>query len=89
MVFSIIAFREGTGDGFLLHDEWRGVKVSVKLHYKEGEGGRSKFRQKVGYVTVECSHAPKLFLIWCLTANIFSNSQFIQHNPQCIYRFEY
>ena len=63
-----------------------GFKVSVTLRYKRGEGGD---RQKVGYVTVECSHTSKLFLIWCLTANNFSNSQFIQHIPQCIYRFEW
>ena len=68
----------GGGSRFLLHSITR-----------QGRGGRSKFRQKVGYVTVECSHTSKLFLIWCLTANNFSNSQFIQHNPQCIYRFEY
>ena len=45
----------------------------------------SKFHQKVGYVTVDL----KVVLIWCLTANNFSHSQFIQHNPQCIYHFEY
>ena len=79
---------KGEGDGFLLRNGWTGVKVSVTLCYKGGDGG-SKFCQKVGYVTIKCSHTSKLFLIWCLTANNFSNSQLIQHNPQCIYRFEY
>ena len=43
----------GGGLRFLLHSVTR-----------EGRGKESKFRQKVGYLTVECSHTLKLFLIW-------------------------